>query len=92
MHVFWQIEHKDLEEKNGTYGNGGLSVHYSHALQLLFFSYLCGSNFAASLDASKESIAKLFSIDYKVNVPCGLVVCYASVSRSAWIGSPPPHL
>ena len=38
------IEHSDLQDSNGQVAGGGVSVYYSHILQLLFFSYSQGSD------------------------------------------------
>lgn len=37
------IEHADLQDSNGQIAGGGVSVYYSHILQLLFFSYSQGN-------------------------------------------------
>ena len=36
------IEHPDLQDSNGQVAGGGVSVYYSHILQLIFFSYSQG--------------------------------------------------
>ncbi|XP_069121893.1 E3 ubiquitin-protein ligase UBR4-like isoform X2 [Argopecten irradians] len=41
-----EIQHPDLKESNGQIAGGGVSVYYSHPLQLLFFSYTQGKSFA----------------------------------------------
>ena len=38
------IEHSDLQDSNGQVAGGGVSVYYSHILQLLFFSYSQGND------------------------------------------------
>lgn len=37
------IEHADLQDSNGQIAGGGVSLYYSHILQLLFFSYSQGN-------------------------------------------------
>jgi len=37
------IEHPDLQDSNGQVAGGGVSVYYSHILQLIFFSYSQGT-------------------------------------------------
>lgn len=37
------IDHPDLQDSNGQVAGGGVSVYYSHILQLLFFSYSQGT-------------------------------------------------
>lgn len=36
-------EHPDLQDSNGQVAGGGVSVYYSHILQLIFFSYSQGT-------------------------------------------------
>ena len=38
------VEHDDVSESAGTVAGGGVSVYYSHMLQLLFFSYAQGAS------------------------------------------------
>lgn len=37
------IEHPDLQDSSGQVAGGGVSVYYSHILQLIFFSYSQGT-------------------------------------------------
>ena len=37
------VDQLDLEDSNGQVGGGGVSVYYSHILQLIFFSYSQGN-------------------------------------------------
>lgn len=50
------VTHPDVKESNGQTGGGGVSVYYSHCLQLLCFSYAQGKTFLASVteDARRE--------------------------------------
>lgn len=43
------VTHPDVKESNGQTGGGGVSVYYSHCLQLLCFSYAQGKTFMASV-------------------------------------------
>ena len=60
------MSHDSVKESGGLQGSGGVSVYYSHMLQLLFFSYTNGRSFAASINTSFDSFYQLFPIDYKV--------------------------
>ncbi|XP_066587252.1 E3 ubiquitin-protein ligase UBR4 [Prorops nasuta] len=42
------VYHPELKD-NGQVGGGGVSIYYSHTLQLLFLSYACGKSFIAPL-------------------------------------------
>lgn len=42
-----------------------MSVYYSHALQLLFFSYCQGRSFAATISRTTLEVLQLFSISIK---------------------------
>ena len=43
-----KVYHSDIKD-NGQVCGGGVSIYYSHALQLLFFSYGSGKSFVAPL-------------------------------------------
>ena len=43
------IAHPDVKENNGQTGGGGVSVYFSHSLQLLCFSYAQGKTFLTSV-------------------------------------------
>ena len=49
--------------------SGGVSIHYSHAMQLLFFSFACGKSFAAPLDVAASSLTPIFPITIKTAPP-----------------------
>lgn len=36
------VEHLELQDSDGQVAGGGVSIYYSHTLQLLFFSYTQG--------------------------------------------------
>jgi len=44
---------------------GGVSVYYSHVLQMLFFSYSQGKSFAATVSRSSMETQRLFTINVK---------------------------
>jgi len=44
---------------------GGVSVYYSHTLQLLFYSYTQGKTFAAPLPKAMDELATVFPINFK---------------------------
>ncbi|XP_046403829.1 E3 ubiquitin-protein ligase UBR4 isoform X2 [Ischnura elegans] len=50
-----EVHHKDVKDVNGQVCGGGVSVYYSHALQLLFFSYAQGKSFFAPLKCPIDS-------------------------------------
>ncbi|XP_052093919.1 E3 ubiquitin-protein ligase UBR4-like [Mytilus californianus] len=62
-----EINHDDLKETNGNVAGGGVSVYYSHALQLLFFSYAQGKSFAATVTKDLSVTSLLFQISLKSN-------------------------
>lgn len=59
------VAHPELNESNGHIAGGGASVYYSHGLQMLFFSYTQGKNFAAPLGKDLETLKTLFQITVK---------------------------
>ena len=64
--TIYQLNLESVKETGQLQGNGGISIYYSHNLQLLFFSFNCNKNFAASFDAQSSKFNKIFSITYKV--------------------------
>ncbi|KAK2851204.1 hypothetical protein Q5P01_007480 [Channa striata] len=60
-----EISHEDLKDSNGQVAGGGVSVYYSHVLQMLFFSYSQGKSFAATVSRSTTEVQRLFSINIK---------------------------
>lgn len=44
-----ELDHPLIKDSNGLVGGGGVSIYYSHVLQLLFFSYSQGKSFMAPL-------------------------------------------
>ncbi|XP_053096736.1 E3 ubiquitin-protein ligase UBR4 isoform X3 [Pangasianodon hypophthalmus] len=60
-----EISHEDLKDSNGQVAGGGVSVYYSHVLQMLFFSYSQGKSFAATVNRSNMETQRLFTINVK---------------------------
>uniref|UniRef100_M4AWS3 Ubiquitin protein ligase E3 component n-recognin 4 n=1 Tax=Xiphophorus maculatus TaxID=8083 RepID=M4AWS3_XIPMA len=60
-----EITHDDLKDSNGQVAGGGVSVYYSHVLQMLFFSYSQGKSFAATVSRSTIEVQRLFPINIK---------------------------
>ncbi|XP_052722001.1 E3 ubiquitin-protein ligase UBR4-like isoform X2 [Crassostrea angulata] len=61
------VEHSELKEVNNLVAGGGVSVYYSHALQLIFFSYSQGKSFAATVSKDLSKTPMLFPITLKTN-------------------------
>ncbi|XP_052869267.1 protein purity of essence [Anopheles cruzii] len=49
-----ELDHPLISDDNGQILAGGVSIYYSHVLQLLFFSYAAGRNFMAPLTNVNE--------------------------------------
>ncbi|XP_020299583.1 E3 ubiquitin-protein ligase UBR4 isoform X2 [Pseudomyrmex gracilis] len=60
------VYHPEIKD-NGQVGGGGVSIYYSHALQLLFFSYACGKSFIAPLQHMDSDIRLVFQINLASN-------------------------
>lgn len=54
-----------LQDSNSQVAGGGVSVYYSHVLQMLFFSYSQGKSFAATVSRSTLEVLQLFPINIK---------------------------
>ncbi|GAB6024405.1 hypothetical protein CHUAL_009570 [Chamberlinius hualienensis] len=59
--------HSDLIEYNRQTSGGGVSVYYSHALQLLFFSFVQGKNFLCPIPKLLYDASKLHPVSFKIN-------------------------
>lgn len=53
------------QDSNGQVAGGGVSVYYSHVLQMLFFSYCQGKSFAATISRANLEVQRLFPINIK---------------------------
>nr|XP_033777630.1 E3 ubiquitin-protein ligase UBR4 isoform X4 [Geotrypetes seraphini] len=60
-----EVSHEELKDGNGQVAGGGVSIYYSHVLQMLFFSYSQGKSFAATLNRSALELLLLFPINIK---------------------------
>ncbi|KAM6434914.1 E3 ubiquitin-protein ligase UBR4 isoform 2-T2 [Liasis olivaceus] len=60
-----EVAHEDLKDSNGQVAGGGVSVYYSHVLQMLFFSYCQGKSFAATISRATLEVLHLFPINIK---------------------------
>lgn len=62
-----EVYHTEIKDVNGQVGGGGVSIYYSHALQLLFFSYSSGKSFIAPLKCVDTDITVVFMINLANN-------------------------
>ncbi|XP_052789588.1 E3 ubiquitin-protein ligase UBR4-like isoform X2 [Mya arenaria] len=60
-----EVTHPDIKDVNGHVTGGGVSIYFSHALQLLFFSYAQGKCFCAPLEKDLSSTPRVFPITFK---------------------------
>ena len=54
--------HSDIRDSGGSLAGGGVSIYYSHALQLLFCSYAQGKSFMAPLREVREELSAVFPV------------------------------
>lgn len=61
--ILYLVFRKDFSKyPNFKIGGGGVSIYYSHTMQLLFFSYANGKSFMAPLKSVAEEIETIFPI------------------------------
>ncbi|XP_050389975.2 E3 ubiquitin-protein ligase UBR4 [Patella vulgata] len=61
-----EVKHPDLKEVvSNQVAGGGVSVYYSHALQLLFFSYTQGKSFVAPVAKDFSQVINISPIPFK---------------------------
>ncbi|XP_044730066.1 E3 ubiquitin-protein ligase UBR4 isoform X3 [Chrysoperla carnea] len=58
-----EVLNVDVNDDNGQVAGGGVSIYYSHTLQLLFFSYSQGKSFIAPLKEMNECLPVVFPIN-----------------------------
>ena len=76
------------QDSNSQVAGGGVSVYYSHVLQMLFFSYCQGRSFAATISRTTLEVLQLFSINIK---RCGWALNLELPQRPVFNrGVPPP--
>lgn len=56
-----------FQDPNGQVGGGGVSIYYSHALQLLFYSYAQGKSFLSPLPKMVPELSQVYAITFKGN-------------------------
>ena len=62
-----EVYHSDIKD-NGQVCGGGVSIYYSHALQLLFFSYASGKSFVAPMKYVDDiDLVNMINISNKIN-------------------------
>lgn len=59
------VNHSEVKVSNGSLCGGGVSVYYSHTLQMLFFSYTQGKSFMAPITTVSEELLSVFLIQLK---------------------------
>lgn len=73
-----ELNHPHIKDVSGQVGGGGVSIYYSHTLQLLFFSYSVGRSFMAPLT------------DVNKGVKCITHLQIAPASKNSSKGPPQP--
>ena len=56
------LTHPDIKDSGGSLSGGGVSIYYSHTLQMIFCSYAQGKAFMAPLTKVVESLTTVYSI------------------------------
>ena len=56
------LTHPDIKDAGGNLAGGGVSIYYSHTLQMLFASYAQGKAFMAPLSQVVENLPTVFAI------------------------------
>lgn len=58
-----ELSHHHIKDVNGQVGGGGVSIYYSHALQLLFYSYASGRSFVSPLTNVNHGVKGIYHLD-----------------------------
>ena len=59
------VNHPEVKDSNGSLCGGGVSIYFSHVLQMLFFSYSQGKSFMAPVTTVSEELLTVFQIQFK---------------------------
>lgn len=73
-----ELDHPHIKDVTGQIGNGGVSIYYSHILQMLFFSYSQGRSFMAPL------------VDVNAGVKCVMFLQTGANNKNSSKGPPQP--
>ena len=71
-----ELTHPDIKDSNGSLAGGGVSLYYSHTLQLLFCSYAGGKSFMSPLVTVDEVVTTVFPIQvgqFKLRSYCNVI-------------------
>ena len=60
------VPHGDVRDSGGSLAGGGVSIYYSHTLQLLFCSYAQGKSFMSPLKQVTEELSAVFPIQVRI--------------------------
>ena len=74
------LTHPDIKDAGGNLAGGGVSIYYSHTLQMLFASYAQGKAFMAPLSQVVENLPTVFAIQ----VINRWIKIYVEVSDKNW--------
>ncbi|XP_030384737.1 protein purity of essence [Scaptodrosophila lebanonensis] len=58
-----ELSHQYTKDVNGQVGGGGVSIYYSHALQLLFYSYSVGRSFVSPLVDVNKGVKGIYYLE-----------------------------
>ena len=59
------VNHAEVKDSNGSLCGGGVSIYFSHVLQMLFFSYSQGKSFMAPITTVSEELLTVFQVQFK---------------------------
>ena len=64
-----EVVHPDVVDVNGSLCGGGVSIYFSHSLQLLFFSYTQGKSYMAPVAGmlTEEQLTNVFQLQFKAS-------------------------
>ncbi|KAH8352243.1 hypothetical protein KR084_002940 [Drosophila pseudotakahashii] len=58
-----ELSHQHIKDISGQVGGGGVSIYYSHTLQLLFYSYSSGRSFFSPLTNVNDGVRGIYHLD-----------------------------
>jgi E3 ubiquitin-protein ligase UBR4 len=79
-----EVTHPEVVDTNGSLCGGGVSIYFSHSLQMLFFSYAQGKSFMAPVDKmlNDEQLSPVFQLQFKASPVAGAAAAMSGSSKN----------
>jgi len=82
------VSHPEMVDINGSLCGGGVSIYFSHSLQLLFFSYAQGKSFMAPVAGmlTEERLTDVFQLQFRATTTAAGSSSSGGAAAAALVG------